>query len=150
MDEIKGYEKEWLKKHPKPQDTEDRMLTLKAFNEIVDGKMEEQQQALEPEKPKRKRIYLKVFMDPATKEAIKTKAKEQARLSASAYLLQCGLGKTVKPPLPTQIVKDVNGWSRNLNQLSYICNSTRCIDPKRIEEIKELAEQIIKLLRKEK
>ena len=104
---------------------------------------------MEEQKPKRKRIYLKVFMDTETKDVIKARAREQAGLSASAYLLKCGLEETITPPLPTQVVKDINGFGRNLNQLTHVANATGTVSMSQLDELKHQAGEIIRLLKKE-
>lgn len=139
--------------HLKPQEQEKgRLLTLKDFDAIADG-IEEQEPRLEPEPKKKykrpnKQKFVKVFVDDENKTLLQAKAGE-CSMSLSKYLKTAGLNKHIKRQLPTQVVKDINGFGRNLNQLSFHANSGK-FDTNEMKELKQQADQIIKLLRREK
>jgi hypothetical protein len=133
---------------------EDKRQMVEQIGTAADFQARLQPAATDPDQQEqpahRKRCFIKVFVDPETRQALKTKAREQAGLSASAYLLKCGLEQKIKPPLPVQVVKDINGFGRLFNQVAHASNASDVLNMEKIEELKQRAQTIIKLLRKEK
>lgn len=96
---------------------------------------------------RKKRNFIKVFVNDATREEIQTKATIAA-MPLSKYLRTTGLQEEIKPPIPLDIRKNIAGWSRLFNQCAAVANTNGELPLQMVKDLQEKAAEIIKLIRK--
>lgn len=131
-------EKGWNGQMPK--------ITEREFDAIVDGSADTIEQQDKPRR-KNKQKFIKVFVNPETKELLKTKASE-CSMPLSGYLKATGLAQEIKPPIPLNIRRNIAGWSRLFNQACAIGHATGELPLQMVKDLQAQATEIIKLIRK--
>ena len=90
-----------------------------------------------------------VRLSPKEKEHLKTQAAACA-LKMEPYIRKLIMGDIIRPRPPDEYVKllrEVNAIGNNINQIAHIANAERHISKEKIEEVLNLQNDIMRLVR---
>ena len=90
-----------------------------------------------------------VRLSPKEKEHLKAQAAACA-LKMEPYIRKLIMGKEIRPRPPNEYVKllrEINAIGNNINQIAHIANAERHISKDKIEEVLNLQNDIMRLVR---
>ena len=90
-----------------------------------------------------------VRLSPKEKEHLKAQA-EACALKMEPYIRKLIMGKEIRPRPPDEYVKllrEINAIGNNINQIAHIANAERHISKDKVEEVLNLQNDIMRLVR---